>query len=479
MAGWGRKFLVGLVALGLTHCGGTEPEPEVTDEQTPAVEREIGAPEEEVVSALRRSDCPRTFRVEDIFPGPGSSGIAELTDVDGTLFFIADDGEHGVELWKSDGTPGGTKLVEDIVRGPEGSFPRELTAVGDSLFFAVGTELWKSDGTARGTERLATFPRLDPFGDPTPRVLTEINGKLYFTAETEATGPEPWVSDGTRRGTRLVADVVPGPFGSGPRIFVEFRGDVVYNGVFLEDGIEPGALFRIDRRTHRVTIIDTISDEAGFEELLVIGNKLYTLINDEGEWRLSVTTGGPLRNLAFFEPFTPRHLTEFQGKAFFALGMELWRSDGTVGGTRVVEAIGPAGSDPGLEFLTVLKDKLYFSADDGVSGRELWVSDGTARGTKLFADINPGPASSSPTDLLAVHNSKLYFAADDGEHGREPWKLHAGEKRPELLKDIAPGAASSSPRDFTHSGDLVFFAADDGRSGEELWATFKEHSRCR
>lgn len=474
MTGWRRQFLAGVLALGLTHCGGTEPDPEVTGEGALAIE-EGGAPEE--ATALSRPDCPRAFRVDDIFPGAGMSGVAELTDVDGTLFFIADDGEHGVELWKSDGTARGTKLVEDIVRGPEGSFPRELTAVGDTLFFAVGRELWKSDGTARGTQRLATFFFREGF-ELTPSVLTEAHGKLYFTGDTEETGAEPWVSDGTRRGTRLIADVVEGPFASGPRGFIEFRGDVVYNGIEPSGDIESGALFRIDRR-NRVSVIDTISDEAGFEDLLAVGNTLFTLINDEGEWRLDVTTGGPLRTLADFGGDRATGLTEFRGKAFFAVGMELWRSDGTEEGTRVVRAIGPRSSDPGLEFLTVLRERLYFSADDGLSGRELWVSDGSERGTRLFADLHPGAASSSPSGLLAVHDSKLYFAADDGEHGREPWKLHAGERAPALLRDIAPGPASSSPRDFTRSGDLVFFAADDGRAGEELWATFKEHSRCR
>jgi ELWxxDGT repeat protein len=37
-----------------------------------------------------------------------------LTNVNGELSFAADDGVHGTELWKSDGTAAGTTLVQDI-----------------------------------------------------------------------------------------------------------------------------------------------------------------------------------------------------------------------------------------------------------------------------------------------------------------------------------------------------------------------------
>src|SRR5262249_57094631 len=82
-------------------------------------------------------------------------------NVNGTLFFIANDGQHGVELWKSDGTESGTALVKDISAGKYyNSFPDNLTAAGGLLVFtadqrdhnsATGREVWVSDGTAAGT----------------------------------------------------------------------------------------------------------------------------------------------------------------------------------------------------------------------------------------------------------------------------------------------------------------------------------------
>jgi len=86
--------------------------------------------------------------LKDIYPGVSSSAPTYLTDVNGTLFFIADDGTYGVEVWKSDGTAAGTAMVKDINPGAGGSFPFDFTNVNGTLFFTA------TDGTRR--QRSAT-----------------------------------------------------------------------------------------------------------------------------------------------------------------------------------------------------------------------------------------------------------------------------------------------------------------------------------
>ena len=110
---------------------------------------------------LWRSDgtMTGTVRVADIYSGSESSSPNKLTGVNDTLFFAADDGENGSELWKSDGSAEGTVLVRDI--NPTefygyayGSSPAELTNVNGTLYFvADDLSMGMSFGKATGRRK--------------------------------------------------------------------------------------------------------------------------------------------------------------------------------------------------------------------------------------------------------------------------------------------------------------------------------------
>jgi ELWxxDGT repeat protein len=73
------------------------------------------------------SGTPRLLA--DINPGAASSFPANLVVIGSTTYFVANDGTHGSELWKTDGTAAGTALVADISPGSFGSYPSNLTNV--------------------------------------------------------------------------------------------------------------------------------------------------------------------------------------------------------------------------------------------------------------------------------------------------------------------------------------------------------------
>ncbi|MGH7201212.1 MAG: ELWxxDGT repeat protein, partial [Planctomycetaceae bacterium] len=75
--------------------------------------------------------------VADIRPGSNGSSPSEITNVNGTLFFRADDGTNGRELWKSDGTTAGTVLVADINPGSGDALLGSLANVDGNLWFTA------------------------------------------------------------------------------------------------------------------------------------------------------------------------------------------------------------------------------------------------------------------------------------------------------------------------------------------------------
>nr|AYM53934.1 hypothetical protein [Corallococcus coralloides] len=156
-----------------------------------------------------------------------------FTSYEGRLYFVAEEDDSpgiNLELWVSDGTPGGTGRLVDILPGEDGSRPRGLTVFEGLLYFAAddgehGRELWVSDGTAEGT-RLARDIRPGPEGS-SPYGFEVANRKLYFAADDGEHGIEPWKVFQGR--ARLVEDIVPGPVGSVPRVYrFEFGEDPVF-----------------------------------------------------------------------------------------------------------------------------------------------------------------------------------------------------------------------------------------------------------
>ena len=143
------------------------------------------------------------------------------------------------------------------------------------------------------------------------------------------------------------------------------------------------------------------------------------------------------------------------------LGAELWRSDLTVGGTRLVKDIAPGAADGDPSSLSEYNGEIYFAADDSVHGVELWASDGTPAGTSLFLDIHAGAASSHAQNLTPCGEA-LYFSASDGHHGHELWVTDGTTAGTLMLKDMTPGAADSAIssldcRQSTTGASLLFF----------------------
>jgi ELWxxDGT repeat protein len=116
---------------------------------------------------------------------------------------------------------------------------------------------------------------------------------------------------------------------------------------------------------------------------------------------------------------------------FFAFdGSEyvLARSNGTEQGTVSVAGFDPGVGGPPPDSLVHEADRLYFSADDGSTGKEPWASDGTPSGTGRLADLLAGPAGSLAIPEFTAAGNRVFFAANDGTHGFELWAVGVSPK---------------------------------------------------
>jgi ELWxxDGT repeat protein len=387
--------------------------------------------------------------------GCGDGGGGAVVIPWGTIYyFSADNGTNGRELWRSDGTPDGTYMVKDINPGSADSGCYGFTELGGVLYFSAadennGRELWKTDGTEAGTSMVKD---INPGSeDSDPQHLTVMNGVLYFNANDGTDGSELWRSDGTEPGTKMVKNLnmYEWPVGSGktngssPNYLTVMNDTLYFQALYYPSGFNyQYELCRSDGTSDGTVLVKDIND---YGENFGSSPSYITVMNDT----------------LYFRAYRMYPDSPFIGE------YELYKSNGTTGGTESVEIV--AGTD-GIYILYITKvgSTLYFSGEVEASGRELWKSDGTALGSQLVKDIYPGSENSSPSNFTII-DSILYFEADDGEHGSELWRSDGTESGTYMVKDINPGSSDTYPSSLEVMADILYFNADDGSNGRELW----------
>ena len=63
--------------------------------------------------------------------------------------------------------------------------------------------------------------------------------------------------------------------------------------------------------------------------------------------------------------------------------------------------------------MTLIGDRLFFTADDDETGDEVWISDGTESGTVMVANVNQNEYNSNPVEYVKLGNL-IVFAAHLG-----------------------------------------------------------------
>lgn len=326
--------------------------------------------------------------------------------------------------------------LKEINTDPGGSsYPYNFTVAGDKLFFEAFdpinySKLWVSDGTETATELLG------PAGGAISSVynLEAYKNLLYFSFNDNVNGQELWTSDGTVAGTKLFKDLYPGSSGSYPEAFTICNNQLFFTAMnatgehklYVSDGTAAGTVPLANKSAILLNGVDSFA---------VMNNDIY-FTSDNG-------TGA---------------------------GYGFWKSDGTVAGTILLKPDFSAGTSPGN--YAVLNNKLYFNGSDFIYGSELWVTDGTPAGTKILKNINTndggGVQSNGAPFNMQVFNNKIYFTADDGIYGAELWVTDGTTAGTQMVKDLLQGSTGSIPsRGTVYNGALYVTCYQTS----ELWKT--------
>jgi ELWxxDGT repeat protein len=418
------------------------------------------------------SACPPPYFVHGALP-------SQLTPLGDRLLLTADDRQHGMEPWVTDGTSAGTRLLADVEPGPEGSDSQFLGSLGEELlFWAEGSGsagIWATDGTPAGTRFVGS-----PCADCEPFEAVALPGvygdQLYFQLyDGSITQLRLFRTDGVVLEPVMSLCARPGFCLQRTRRSLAWQGSLYFDSVFA-DG--PVRLFRLDAAGGAPVEVEA---GCGWSQGLVpAGPELWFVgtCYDPGSDRhtagliAAADPGAEPRLIRAFGTWAPRQpppvtrpsrLTPFgDRRAGFLVGDDLWITDGTAGGTQ------PVGQFELVAGLAGLGHRLLVHGTrDGAQGA--WSVDGSGSLHRLTgAEVDGG---------FHVAGDWAFFAARDPSHGSEPWVTDGTAEGTRMLADIAPGAASSSPGEgglestgFVPAGDRVYFAADDGVHDIELWA---------
>lgn len=356
------------------------------------------------------------------------------------LFFTANDGINGLELYFSDGSENGTFLLKDINSGFNSSNIENLYVHNDILYFSAndnihGHELWRSDGTTSGTYMIKDINTGNANSSPT--TFFTYNNLLFFRANNGSNGTELWVTDGTSSGTILLKDINPGNQSSSPINFFEFNNYLYF---VADNGINGYELWKSD----------------GTE----IGTNMLIDINTGSAFGLNF-----YNNFLIFE----NHFYFFANNGIN--GYELWKSDGTSNGTFLLKDINVGPNSSASDFVGIAANSFFvFRASTNATGNELWVSDGTTEGTSLLKDIYVGIQSSLSEPEFTTFNNEVYFKANNSINGEELWKTNGTVSGTEMLKDIFPGQSPSNIKQLTKLNNNLIFSARN-ENNNKLWKT--------
>jgi len=310
-----------------------------------------------------------TLRVRDHSAGQGDTNVylgAKLS-ADRVLVQLNYD---DAQLWSTDGTPAGTRRMVASANVSFGSDP--VFAVANE---GNDTRLWKIDPVTEAATVMPS-PTYGPY-------LLPMGQRVLFVGYNATTGIEPWISDGTVAGTQMLLDIES------------------------QTGNESG-------RVDKLTTAGSIAMFEAFDP--THGIELWKTDGTAAGTSLVVDVKPGAENSTVQHPKTAG--SQFFFQTFDALGFSMWRSDGTGAGSTAVRDAVPTRFQFAAEgspfecdnWVAALGSLTLFATVTADSHAQLWSTDGTTAGTRIV-NAAAHPAGTGQICDLSTHGSLVYYRA--------------------------------------------------------------------
>ena len=354
------------------------------------------------------------WMIEGIRPGSGSSkpgSSTGLVPMSGKLWFNAEDGAQGSELWSYDPSTGSAEIVVDLFPGSSGSSP-------------------------------GVFSGLVPISDRW----------LFFDADDGTSGIEPWVHDTLTGHTTLLGDINPGTNPSLPGYllpFMEVGNHIIFDASNQTYGTELWAVNKTAQNWEAILVCDiwhgsqSGQPSSNSDNPAILGDRIYFSARDQNY-------GSELWSFNSADQTCTRNSDIRPGS----------------------QGSNPGSVSEGFHKIGGI---IAFSANDGTSGNELWYYSPENSTSWLSADLTTGVISSYPgqySGFTTTDEGNAYFTASSNGVGYEPHVIDATDFSVSLLEDIRTGSHSSEAAKNTGFVILnrdMYFDAKESSSGNDLW----------
>jgi ELWxxDGT repeat protein len=331
--------------------------------------------------------------VKDIYPGNASSNPYGLVDFNGNLVFNASDDIHGSETWIANGANAYMIPEINLTGSSVGALGLNRPCLLNNVLYypandgITGTELYKWDGI-NNPEKVVDLNTTSIFDGSIPTCLSAVDGKLYFCAYTDNQRFDFMVYDPLTNLTERVKDIDPSfviPDNLLQLSYMSAIDNSLYFSTYYQNGDSNMQVFKYIPSTKNLTRTGEIGANNGAYGYKKIGSYVYFINYTRAGKELWAWDG--VHQAYSISQFADMSLPEeYNGMLYFAatphfpLLKGLFHYDPVTQKTAIVE-MPKAFNGINYSTLKAYAGKLFFCSD-----RALWRYDGINKPEMITKD---------------------------------------------------------------------------------------------